>query len=233
MLTARIVTYTWRTILPHRPEPPGRAADDGSTLLPARDGGGPIAAGEQGDGLPKRRRDSAMRHLSINFTGVVTDRESLLNGRRNWVIEGEQQPSSGWRLSLSFQWPVQTEHVDEGDLTLIDPVDAELYAALTGGRASEVTDEEGNVNAGNIDLAFEVTGGEGGYADATGTARVTGTIAGEGPGSGGSYASEDGRGVILTVELAIEGEDDARVWDHAPTENIPTGTPQRFQEPRG
>ncbi len=173
-----------------------------------------------------------MNYQTINFAGAVTDRQSFLDGGRLFTIEAEEQPSAGWRLAMTFRWPVTSEAVDEGELTLVDPIGAELYATLTGGTAAEITDEEGNVGAGQIDLTFDVTGGEGGYAEATGTVSVTGTIAGEGEGTGGSMEGEPGEGALLTAQLAVEGEDPARVWRAAPTEDIPTGTPERFQEPR-
>ena len=174
-----------------------------------------------------------MPRFSINFSGAITDRESLLNGSRTYRIEAEDQPNAGWRLAMSFRWPVESEAVDEGDLTLVDPVGAELYGTLSGGTAAEITDQDGTAEAGQIDLQFDVTGGEGGYAAATGLIRVHGTIAGEGGGTGGSFEGEPGEAALLTVDLDVQGEYEGQVWQHPPTENIPTGTPQRYQEPGG
>ena len=174
---------------------------------------------------------TTMPHVTINFSGAVTDRQSFLDGGRTSAIEAEDQPSAGWRMGLNLRWPVETEEVNEGDLTLVDPLGAELYATLTAGTVAEITDEEGNADAAQIDLRFEVTGGDGGYAGAAGAVHVTGTLAGQGAGTGGSFEGEAGEVALLTAEIAVEGA--GEVWQHPPTENIPTGTPQRYQEPGG
>jgi hypothetical protein len=158
-----------------------------------------------------------MLRMQINFVGVITDRQSFLDGARQFMIEAEDQPATGWQMALAMRWPLETEQVEEGDLTLRDPSGAELTGSLMEGRASEFTDEDGNVNAVRVDLRFEVTGGEGGYAGASGSVRVHGTIAGEGEGTGGTY---EGEGALLTAELDIQGEGD--VWRAAPEQRIPT-----------
>lgn len=158
-----------------------------------------------------------MLRIQISFAGVIAERQSFLDGARQFTIEAEDQPPMGWRMTLALRWPLETEQVEEGDLTLIDPTGAELSGSLIEGHAAEITDEDGNVNAARVDLRYEVTGGEGGYANAAGSVHVYGTIAGEGEGTGGSF---EGEGALLTAELDIEGEGD--VWRAAPTANIPT-----------
>lgn len=160
-----------------------------------------------------------------NFTAVIADRQSFLDGGRQFTMEGEDQPPTGWRVMLSFRWPVQSEAVTEGDLTLVEPRGAALQGSLSAGRASEITDEEGNVNAGQFDFTFDVTGGEGGFQRATGTVHVTGTLAGQGEGTGGSF---EGEGVLLTVEYTIEGAEG--IWDAPPELIVPTGAPDRIVE---
>lgn len=171
-----------------------------------------------------------MEPLTINFAGVIADHQRFLDGARSYTIEAENQPATGWRMALSFRWDVEDDAVDEGDLTLVDPVGAELYGTLTAGTAAEITDAGGDANAAQLDLTFEVTGGEGGYASAAGTVSVTGTIAGEGPGTGGSF---EGEGALLTARISVSGAEEGRVWGRAPEADIPTGTPRRDGEPRG
>jgi hypothetical protein len=171
-----------------------------------------------------------MLHTEINFAGVIADRQSFLDGARSFTIEAEDRPAIGWRMTLSFRWSPEEdgERVEEGDLTLTDPRGNELYGSLSRGTAAEITDEEGGVAATHLDLTFVVTGGEGAYAAATGTVAVSGTIAGEGPGTGGSL---EGEGALLTARLAIAGEDAAAAWEYPPTEDIPSGPARRYQEP--
>lgn len=158
-----------------------------------------------------------MLRESVNFAGAIADRQGYLDGARVYTIEGEGQPATGWRLALTVRWPIASERVEEGDLSLVEPGGAELTASLVTGAAAEITDEDGNVNAARLDLRFEVTGGEGGFAGATGTVRVHGTVAGEGEGTGGSF---EGEGILLTAELDITGEGD--VWRHPPERRIPS-----------
>jgi hypothetical protein len=170
-----------------------------------------------------------MQPLTIPFAGVITDRQSFLDGARVFTIEAEDQPSTGRRLTFSFRWPINREAVEEGDLSYLDASGAELFASLADGTAAEITDEHGEVNAGEIDLHFDVTGGEGSLANATGRASVTGTIAGQGAGTGGSF---EGEGVLLTLQLSLSGVSDDALTA-APEAHIPTGSPRRYQEPGG
>lgn len=160
-----------------------------------------------------------------NFAGAIADRQSFLDGARQFTIEGEDQPPTGWRLSLAFRWPVQSEVVTEGDLTLTEPRGSVLLGTLSAGTAAEITDADGTVNAGQFDLTFDVTGGEGGFAEASGSVHVIGTLAGEGEGTGGSY---EGEGVLLTVEMSIDGAEG--IWNAPPEVTAPTPTPERTTE---
>ncbi|MBI2761653.1 MAG: hypothetical protein HYX51_09540 [Chloroflexi bacterium] len=167
--------------------------------------------------------------LTVNFAAAIVEQETLLNGARIYTLEGEDQPSTGRRLNLTFRWPVQSQSVDEGDITLADPTGAVINGVLVEGTAEEITDADGSVNAARIDLRFEVNGGDGTYASAEGSVRVSGTIAGEGAGTGGAY---EGEGALLTADLVLEGVDET-AWQHPPERNIPTGTPRRYHEPGG
>lgn len=143
-----------------------------------------------------------MQPASINFAGVITDRQSFLDTAREWTIEGDDQPPTGRRLLLSVRWTAASDRAEEGDLTLVDPPAGELYATLTSGTVVEVTDQDGEVAAAQLDLTFEVTGGDGSFAGVTGSVTLTGTIAGDGEGSGGSF---EGGGALLTLRLSLEG----------------------------
>jgi hypothetical protein len=161
-----------------------------------------------------------MQTLSVDFAGLIVDRQSFLDGSRIFTIEGEDQPSVGWRLSLTFRWPVASEDVDEGDLTLVLPDGGEIYGSLIGGRAAEITEELGDTNAARFDLDFGVTGGDGPYERVSGRLHVTGAIAGGGVGADIPLADE---GVLLTVEMWLEGAPDLSRF--RPTAEIPTGQP--------
>jgi hypothetical protein len=164
-----------------------------------------------------------MVHLSINVAAVITDRQSFLDGARLYTIEGEAQPATGWRMSLSLRWPMATERIEEADLALIEPGGAELSAALASGTAEEITDEDGVVGAVRLDLRFEARGGTAGFTDASGSVHVRGTIAGEGEATGGTF---EGEGALLTVDLDIQGE--SGVWSRSPAQRIPTGPDAAF-----
>ena len=169
--------------------------------------------------------------MSVNFSGVISERQSFLDGARTLTIDAEDQSSLGWRLSFSFRRPRGTEAVDEGELALVDPLGAELIGTLNSGTAAEATDEDGVVEAEQLDLLFDVTYGEGGYAAASGTLRVTGTIAGQGSGTGGSFEGAAGEGIMLTVEMDVSGA--GAVWQAPSEQEIPTGVPRRDQQPDG
>jgi hypothetical protein len=161
-----------------------------------------------------------MQALSVNFAGVIVDRQSFLDGSRVFTIEAEDRPSQGWRLMLTFRWPVVSEDVDEGDLTLVVPDGGEIYGTLAGGTATEITNEVEESTAARFDLDFAVSGGDGPYEQVSGRLRVTGTIAGEGVGTGGSL---EGEGALITVEMWLEGAPDLSRF--RPTAAIPTGQP--------
>jgi hypothetical protein len=167
-----------------------------------------------------KRVGRVMQALSVNFVGAIVERQSFLDGSRVFTIEGEDQPSVGWRVSFTFRWPVATEDVDEGDLTLVLPDNGEIYGSLTGGTAAEVTDELGETNAARFELDFGVTGGDGPYERVSGRLRVTGTIAGE---EAGTDTPLEGEGVLLTVEMWLEGAPDLSRF--LSTAAIPTGRP--------
>lgn len=158
--------------------------------------------------------------LEINFAAVIVERQGYLDGGRLFVLEGEDQPAQGWRLSFSMRWPVATERVEEGDVTLSTPVGDELYGSLRAGTAAEITDEDGVVGAARLDLLYDVTGSEGAFGDAGGTVQLTGTLAGEGAGSGGSFAGE---GALLTVRLELAGAPDLGAYQ--PATHVPPGAP--------
>jgi hypothetical protein len=145
--------------------------------------------------------------LTITFAGAIADQQRFLDGARVYTVEAEDQPATGWRLSLALRRPMVTERVEEGDLTLVEPGGGELSATLVEGTAAEIADEDGVVNAARIDLRFEVSGGEGGFAGAAGSVRVHGTISGEGEGAGVTY---EGEGALLTADLEVEGA--SGVW---------------------
>lgn len=154
--------------------------------------------------------------LDVNFAAVIVDRQGFLDGGRTYVLEGEGQPSQGWRIMCSVRWPMTSEQVREGDLMLVMPGGDELYGTLQSGTAAEITDDDGLVAAARLDLRFAITAGEGTLAAATGAALVTGTIAGEGEGTGGTF---EGEGALLTVHLELEGVPD--LTPHRPEAQIP------------
>jgi hypothetical protein len=160
-----------------------------------------------------------MPRVTINFAGIIAARGGSVAVGQTLALTAESQPSTGWRLELQCRWGHPPETVTEGRLSLTDPSGAVVEGRLERGTIARVTDGDGITQAEQLDLQVAVTGGVGGYAEAHGTIHLTGTIAGEGSGTGGSLEGEDG--VLLTAELDVEAT--GEVWEHPPTEPIPTG----------
>jgi hypothetical protein len=160
-----------------------------------------------------------MPRININFAGIIAERGGSVAAGQTLALTAEAQPSTGWRMELRCRWGNPPETVTAGRLSLTDPSGAVAEGRLERGTIVRVTDGDGITQAEQLDLHVAVTGGAGGYAGARGTVHLTGTIAGEGGGTGGSFEGDDG--VLLTAELDVDAA--GEVWEHPPTEPIPTG----------
>ena len=118
---------------------------------------------------------------TIEFTGEVVEEQAFLDGTREFTIEAEEVGAAGdaaWHLSLTFRWPKETEiGLEEGELSATRGGDA-LYATLGEGTAETVFDEDAADEVVRFSLTFEASSGEAAFAGVTGTAHLSGEIAG-------------------------------------------------------
>lgn len=119
----------------------------------------------------------------FELDGEIVDRQTFLDGTREFTIEAQSAPEPGeavWLTTLSFRWLAEIDaSIEEGDLSLTGPDGDGVYAAITEGEAESVFDEDIADEVTMLSLRGEVRSGEGQYAAWRGTIRVTGRIAGE------------------------------------------------------
>ena len=135
---------------------------------------------------------------TVQFHGVVIDRQTLLDGTRELTIEAQGDAGdteAAWQLTLSFRWPKELDaEPEEGDVVLVRPDGTELLASLSGGSAETTFDEETEDECVRLDLRFAVQPGEEGNSTDLGTVRVA-----------GSLSADEAR---LTVEISDEAPPD-------------------------
>jgi hypothetical protein len=113
--------------------------------------------------------------LRIEFSGDVVERQELLNGTQTITIEGASADgecsivgSLSWNRGL-------VDFSGEGDLTLVRDGGDELY----GTPVRVLVEDAGDDFDHHMQIQYEIDGGTGDYADATGTARAEAVLAGE------------------------------------------------------
>ncbi len=117
--------------------------------------------------------------LRIEITGEVVERQELLNGTQTITIEGADA-AADWTLVGVLSWNIGlVDYAGEGDLTLGRLADgAEIFATLI--RAGVVETEDSDEDADHaFRLTYEIDGGAGTFADASGAASAEGTLAGD------------------------------------------------------
>ena len=119
----------------------------------------------------------------VRFEGQVIDRQTLLDGTREFSIDaagGPEDGGHGWQATLTFRWPKEAvDALDEGDLSLTAPGGSSLYGTLRGGTADDVYDEDTASEVIRLALDFEVRSGDGAFAGSGGSARVSGDLLGD------------------------------------------------------
>ncbi len=116
--------------------------------------------------------------LDLQITGDVVERQDLLNGTRILTLEG-RSADGAWTLTAGLSWNIgRTGAPAEGDITLTNAAgDAEIFATLAAGG---VKDAEGAEDADYLlALEYDVDGGTGTYAPATGRLLAEGALAGD------------------------------------------------------
>ena len=109
----------------------------------------------------------------ITFQGDVVERSELLNGTESVTLEGATADGL-WTLSGSISWNLGlVDYPGEGDLVLARDDGSELYASLTTVRVSEHDGTEA------FEAEYEVDGGAGAWAGASGRITASGAISGE------------------------------------------------------
>jgi hypothetical protein len=110
--------------------------------------------------------------LDLKVSGDVVERQELLNGTQIVTFEG-QSVDGRWEISGLVTWSMRSSQATEGDITLARDDGAEVFATLTEGA---VSDEGEGSGAHRFALAYEIDGGAGAFADASGALRASGTI---------------------------------------------------------
>lgn len=115
--------------------------------------------------------------LRIEITGEIVERQELLNGTQSVTLEGADAAGE-WTLVGALSWNLGlVDYAGEGDLTLSRADGAEIFGTLTMARVSERADADEVDHVFRID--YEIDGGSGAFAGATGTAEADGTLGGD------------------------------------------------------
>jgi hypothetical protein len=116
--------------------------------------------------------------LHIEMTGEVVERQELLNGTQSVTLEGADA-GGVWALVAGLSWNVGlVDYVGEGDLALTRADGAEIFATLA--HAAVVATQDSDEDADHaFRLTYEIDGGAGTFADASGAASAEGSLAGD------------------------------------------------------
>jgi hypothetical protein len=117
--------------------------------------------------------------LTIEIAGDVVEWQELLNGTQVLSLEGVSADGA-WALSGSLSWNIGLrESSGEGDLTLSRADGAEIFATLTRADVHDVGEREIEDADHTMRLEYEIDGGEGEFASATGAATADGVLSGD------------------------------------------------------
>jgi hypothetical protein len=108
--------------------------------------------------------------LSLNLEGEAVNQD----GRLRLQLAGSPPRSTEpWRLAVNCGG--QDPSAD-ASAELRGPMDGVLNGGFASGNFVPITDADGRVEAGRIDMSFRVNESAGGFAGSTGTIRLYGTI---------------------------------------------------------
>lgn len=118
-----------------------------------------------------------MEAIEVDIAGDVVERQELLNGMQILTLEGASEDGA-WTLVGGLSWNIGLRALPpEGDITLSHDGGDELFGTLASGevREAEAADEADYALA----LEYDVDGGEGAYAGASGRLRIAGVLFGD------------------------------------------------------
>jgi hypothetical protein len=114
--------------------------------------------------------------LTIDIAGDVVEWQELLNGTQILSLEGVSADGA-WTLSGSLSWNIGLrESSGEGDLALSHADGAEIFATLTRADVRDVGEREIEEADHTMRLEYEIDGGTGEFASASGAATADGTL---------------------------------------------------------
>ena len=146
--------------------------------------GGPTAAWREASptvGTP-RRWGGVARSLRLEFDGEVSQKQEMLDGTRQVVLEGsaDGDDHASWAITVTLAWTMGDEaEIEEGDLALSRDDGSEVYASLRAGRYRESGLPGLEGAAEGFEAAFNIDGGEGAFASSAGSVRLRGTFTDE------------------------------------------------------
>jgi hypothetical protein len=117
--------------------------------------------------------------LVIDISGDVVEWQDLLNGTRLATFDGAS-PDGAWSLSGSVSWDTRSgSRATEGDITLARADGSDLFGTLAAGEVGEMGEDD-TPDAGHaMRLEYDIDGGSGEFASATGTATAQGSLSRE------------------------------------------------------
>lgn len=119
--------------------------------------------------------------IEIEFAGEIVERQELLNGTETVSLEG-QSDDGRWTMSGLLTWNIGlVSNAGEGDITLARDDGAEVFATVMRGDVSETTPgDDGDAADHAFRVEYEIDGGSGAFASASGTCDASGGLAGAG-----------------------------------------------------
>ena len=112
--------------------------------------------------------------IVLQIEGDVVERQELLNGTQILTLEGAADAGGErWTLSGLLSWNRGLKDTIEGDITMARSDGAEVFATLARGSVAELTDGSG---ASHFSLEYEIDGGTGAFAEASGAIDADGFL---------------------------------------------------------
>ncbi len=116
--------------------------------------------------------------IEIVISGEVVERVELLNGTETVSLDGESDDGV-WVMSGLVAWNIGlVSSAGEGDITLARDDGAEIFGSLLRGEVVESgATDAGDLADHEMRLEYEIDGGTGVFASATGRCTASGTLA--------------------------------------------------------
>jgi hypothetical protein len=133
--------------------------------------------------------------IGINFEGSSAVEPEGSGGRLVSLQGSGGPPESTDQWQLSLQSRPESAERRRAALAIVGPLGDRINALSDGEALDAITDASGSVEGNRVDLRFNVTGGTGGFAGASGDVRLHGTLLPQ--------------GFFLTADLDLEVRDGA------------------------